>query len=96
MPRKWEKGGPSPNPGGRPKEIGHVVELARQHTEEAIEALVEIVNDRTAGNVRARVTAANALLDRAWGRAPQAVYHGGLDEVPHALRIELVKADDAE
>jgi hypothetical protein len=34
--------GQSGNKAGRPKEVGHVRELARQHTEEAIETLVAV------------------------------------------------------
>jgi len=69
--RPWPKG-VSGNPGGRPKEVGHVRELARQHTETAIRTLVEIATDPGQPG-RARVAAAEAILDRAWGRPPQAL-----------------------
>lgn len=69
--RPWPKG-VSGNPGGRPREVGHVRELARQHTEEAIRTLVEIATDPSQPG-RARVAAAEAILDRAWGRPPQAL-----------------------
>ena len=39
------KKGRSGNPGGRPKEIGEVRELARQYTPQAIEALQTIVTE---------------------------------------------------
>ncbi|MDI6824722.1 MAG: hypothetical protein QME87_10275 [Bacillota bacterium] len=68
---RWLKGS-TPNPGGRPKEIAEVRELARQHTEEAISVLVEIMLDPEAKHA-ARVAAANALLDRGWGRPQQAL-----------------------
>jgi len=41
----WQKGMSSPNPGGRPKALHDVQELARQHTEAAINALAKIMND---------------------------------------------------
>jgi hypothetical protein len=45
-------------------------DLARQHTETAIETLVEIMTDGDA-QASARLTAANSLLDRGWGKAGQ-------------------------
>lgn len=69
--RPWPKG-VSGNPGGRPREVGHVRELARQHTETAIKTLVEIATDPGQPG-RARVAAAEALLNRAWGKPPQAL-----------------------
>jgi hypothetical protein len=50
----------SGNPGGRQKEVGHVRELAKTYTTEAIETLVEIM--RTGAPTRARAAAAEALL----------------------------------
>ena len=65
VPRSAWKPGQSGNPGGRPKEVGHVRELARRHTPEAIETLAAIM--RTSKSDTSRVAAAQALLDRAWG-----------------------------
>lgn len=45
-----------------------VRQLAREHTAAAIYALVSIVNNDEAVPM-ARVQAANALLDRAWGKS---------------------------
>ena len=65
----FEKG-QSDNPGGRPKVVAEVKELAREHTGKAIETLVSIMtNPKTAP--AARVSAANALLDRGYGKPPQ-------------------------
>lgn len=72
-PRTAWKKGESGNPGGRPKELGHVRELARAHTEEALATLVEIM--RNGETDRARAAAAEVLLDRAWGRAAQPLEH---------------------
>jgi hypothetical protein len=58
--------GVSGNPGGRPKEIGHVRDLARQHTEAAIRTLVEIVESGKTD--AARAAAASELLSRGWGK----------------------------
>lgn len=60
--------GQSGNPGGRPKENERVKALAREHTEAAIQALVDALS-----SPKERVAAATALLDRAYGRPTQAV-----------------------
>lgn len=62
--------GQSGKPGGRPKAEVLVRDLARQHTEDAIRALVGALRAKSES---VRVAAATALLDRGWGRPPQAV-----------------------
>ena len=47
-------------------------ELARLHDEDAINTLAEIMQDPNKP-ARARVAAADAILDRGWGRPPQAM-----------------------
>ena len=59
------------NPGGRPKlpeDVKHVREIARQYTMDAIDGLLEALKT---GSGPAKVAAANALLDRGWGKAEQ-------------------------
>src|SRR5690554_961968 len=74
----------SGNPGGRPREIGYVRELARQHTDVAIQTLIEMAKhgkpDRT------RVAAAEALLDRGYGRPTTHI--AGDDDAP-PIRVDL-------
>ncbi len=62
--------GNSGNPGGRPKIVAKIRDLAREHTEAVIRTLSGIMKDEKAPTA-ARVTAAIALADRGWGRAPQ-------------------------
>jgi hypothetical protein len=66
---KFQKG-QSGNPGGRPKIVGEVQELARQHRDSAIETLAAIMQDKKAP-AAARALASNSILDRAYGRPPQ-------------------------
>lgn len=64
------KPGQSGNPGGRPKlpeDVKHVRELAREYTTEAVEALVSVIRGESSPG--AKVSAAQALLDRGWGKA---------------------------
>lgn len=62
--------GQSGNPSGRPKDDHNVKMLARAHTEAAIRTLVEALDSDTD---RTRVAAAEALLDRGWGKPAQFV-----------------------
>jgi hypothetical protein len=83
--------GKSGNPGGRPRETAEVRSLAREHTTEAVEALRTIMKD-SSEPASARVAAANSLLDRGWGRAPQTITNeisppGNTDaELPQAVQ----------
>jgi hypothetical protein len=83
--------GQSGNPGGRPKDVGHVRDLARQHTEAAVLALVEALS---AKSERTRVAAAEALLDRGWGKAVQQLEHTGAEGAPLSLTVTFVKPGD--
>ena len=68
---RWQKG-QSGNPGGRPKVIGDLQEQARQWSGEALDALREVATSKDAPP-SARVSAAVALLDRGYGKPPQAI-----------------------
>jgi hypothetical protein len=59
------KKGSSGNPSGRPREYGEVLHAAREHSLEAIETLVLVMRNGKPGEA---MMAAQALLDRAWGR----------------------------
>ena len=60
------KKGFSGNAGGRPKDEHKVAELARSYTAEAIDTLVDLM--RNGRDDRMRGTAAQALLERGWGK----------------------------
>jgi len=70
--------GASPNPGGRPKAVVDIRDLARRYSETAVATLVSIAE--SGKQESARVAAASALLDRGWGRPTQPL--SGDDDAP--------------
>ena len=85
--------GQSGNPGGRPKDEHRVSELARSYTAEAIETLVDLM--RHGKDERVRGTAAQALLDRGWGKAKVEVVSNGEGGYLELLRAvnEQIKSE---
>ena len=77
--------GQSGNPGGWPKDEARVAELARRYTSEAIETLVHLM--RHGRDERVRGTAAQALLDRGWGKPKIEVMAEGTGSYIEALRL---------
>ena len=69
--RPFQKG-TSGNPGGRPRVLGDVQELARERSPEAINTLAQVMRDEKAPPA-ARVAAANSLLDRGYGKPTQPI-----------------------
>lgn len=71
--------------------------LARSHTNSALKVLAGIMNEPDAPHA-ARVSAANALLDRGWGKPTQTI--GGDDENPvsvlHRIERVIVNASDSD
>jgi hypothetical protein len=71
--------------------VTEIRSLARSHTRTALRVLVGVMRSKDA-TAAARVSAANAILDRGWGKAPQAIENGGGPlELIH--RIERVIVD---
>src|SRR5262245_56835406 len=85
--RPFQKG-VSGNPGGRPKESEDLKALARSYTVEAVERLAYWMRSE---NPKASVAAAGILLDRAHGKAPQAL----TDADGNNLGPIILYADDA-
>ena len=76
------------NPGGRPRNEQKVAELARSYTREAIETLAELM--RRGSDERVRGTAAQALLDRGWGKPKVEVVS---DEAGYVQALKAVAAE---
>lgn len=82
----WVKG-QSGNPGGRPGVPQGVRELAREKSVEAMRTLIRHLKDK---NPRVAILAANAILDRAYGKPAQAIT-GEDGEGAARLVIEVVR-----
>lgn len=68
--------------------------MARVHTERAINVLAGIM-DQTSAPEAARISAAQALLDRGWGKAAQPIENGEDGAFQVVQRIERIIADPA-
>jgi hypothetical protein len=77
--------GRSGNPGGRPKAALDVQALAREHTTAAIRTLVEALRDP-----KLKVAAAQALLDRGWGKPAVQIHAQSESTVLHLLAAQQV------
>ncbi len=78
------KKGQSGNPGGRPKEDDEIKRLARIHAPDALKRLAYWLKS---DNPKASVSAAQALLDRGYGKPAQQVGVGLTDD---ALRDMVI------
>ena len=89
----WVKG-QSGNPGGRAKGVKEVQDLARRYTTDAIQTLADICSS-TEATPSARVSAAEVLLDRGWGKAAQKIELEGINQLPEHVIDTLLAAFDA-
>ena len=91
--------GQSGNPGGRPKIVGEVQELARQHSPEAIDTLLEIMRNKKAP-AAARALASNSILDRGYGKPPQSleakINRGSIREMTDEELMAIAASDEPE
>jgi hypothetical protein len=72
-----------------PKTLTEIRSLARSHTKTAINVLAGIMRSKDA-TAAARVSAANAILDRGWGRATQPLESSDDGALELIHRIERV------
>ena len=72
-----------------PKMLTSIRSLARTHTRTAVSVLVRIMRSEDA-TPAARVSAANAILDRGWGKAAQPFGRGADGPIEFIHRIERI------
>jgi hypothetical protein len=88
------KPGQWPNPSGRSAAYVEIIQAARQMCPATLERLNEIVHSPDSKD-RDRIDAAALILDRGLGRAPQAVFHGGPNQVGNMPTAVELLAEDA-
>jgi hypothetical protein len=71
------------------KTLIEIRSLARSHTRTALNVLVGVMRN-TKAPAPARIAAANAILDRGWGKATQAIETGEDGALKLVHRIERV------
>jgi hypothetical protein len=84
---------PGERRGGRQKGVPNKVtaelkDLARQYTQDALDALVEVVRGESDA---ARVAAARELLDRGYGKASQVLGSDPDNPLPNIFSVNLVR-----
>ena len=82
--------GQSGNPGGRPRVIGELRDLARTHAPEAVRELARLAMH--AKSETPRIAAIRELLDRGFGKATQPIVADG-EVVPDNLDLESLRAE---
>jgi hypothetical protein len=79
------------------KTVTEIRLLARSHTRTALNVLVGVMRSKDA-TAAARVSAANAILDRGWGKAAQAIENGdgGALELTHRIERVIVHPENSD
>src|SRR5712691_1635664 len=79
------------------RSLTEIRSLARSHTRSALNVLVRVMQNKDA-TPAARVSAANAVLDRGWGKAPQAIQNGddGAFELIHRIERVIAHPENSE
>lgn len=80
---------------GKARALLEIRSLARSHTRTAIRVLVGIMRSKDA-TPAARVSAANAVLDRGWGKVTQPLESSGDSALEVIHRIERVIVNPEE
>jgi hypothetical protein len=79
--------GKSGNPNGRPMMPEELKEKCRSYTEEGINNLIEIAQDKKK-QPKDRIKAIEILLERGYGKAAQAIIGGDEGDKPIKLTVE--------
>jgi hypothetical protein len=84
--------GKSGNPGGKTKTYLEIRDLAQKASPTAFRTLKKLA--KSAGSETARIQAANSILDRAFGKPPQAhTGEGGQGPILAKLEVAFVSTD---
>src|ERR1700730_18521526 len=89
MPRRARMSAPSLQDRAMPRSVTEIRSLARSHTRTALNVLVAVMRN-TKATPPARIAADNAILDRGWGKATQAIENGDDGDIELKHRIDRV------
>jgi hypothetical protein len=80
-----------------PRAVTEIRSLARSYTRTALNVLVGVMRSKDA-TAAAKVAAANAILDRGWGKATQAIQNGenGALELIHRIERVIVHPENPD
>jgi hypothetical protein len=80
-----------------PRALTEIRSLARSQSRTALNVLVGVMRSKDA-TAAARVAAANAILDRGWGKATQAIAtgEGGAIELIHRIERVIVHPENPD
>src|SRR4029077_16947979 len=98
MPRRTKMSTPSRQDQAMARSITEIRSLARSHTRTALNVLVAVMRN-TKATPPARVAAANAILDRGWGKPTQSLANDdNALELIHRIERVIVQPEhvDAE
>lgn len=89
----WVKGGPSPNPSGRPKGLGDVIRSKLGEGEKLVDWAIEIATSKGARDAE-RLTAIRWLSENGYGKPVERLEHSGPDGKPIATETHAVTPPD--
>lgn len=95
--KRVPKGGPSPNPNGRPKKIPELDKLLADvlgEEKDGVEAAKAILMALRLKAVKGDVRAAEVLLDRAYGKPKQQTDMNVTGSIPFVLERTIHEADE--
>jgi len=84
------KKGQSGNPSGRPKVVGQIRDIAREHGPAAFQRIIQLMASK---DERVALAASQEVLNRAYGKPAQALT-GEDGEGPAKLVVEIVRFGD--
>lgn len=90
----FKKGGPSANPGGRPKGIASRIRELTNDGDDILKMFAKVVSGDLHGSTRDKLEAGKVLMDRMWGKSVefQAVMNLAADESTQQLAGEALEA----
>src|SRR5579872_6147392 len=92
-PRRANMSVPSPRNPAMVRSVTEIRSMARSHTKTALNVLVAVMRN-TKATPPARIAAANAILDRGWGKPTQSLGNDeGALELIHRIERVIVHPD---